>query len=72
MSKTAMHVMPRGLWGSGPLCFGNIWVASLVRRRFRSEEAAVRSNKVTVIWGILTLISLLVVLVLMLLGVVSL
>jgi len=32
----------------------------------------VRSNKVTLIWGILTLISLLVVLVLMLLGVVSL
>jgi hypothetical protein len=32
----------------------------------------VRSNKVTVIWGILTLISLLVVLVLVLLGVVSL
>ncbi len=31
-----------------------------------------RSNKVTVIWGILTLISLLVVLVLVLLGVVSL
>lgn len=31
-----------------------------------------RSNKVTVIWGILTLISLLVVVVLMLLGVVSL
>lgn len=31
-----------------------------------------RSNKVTLIWGILTLISLLVVLVLMLLGVVSL
>jgi len=31
-----------------------------------------RSNKVTFIWGILTLISLLVVLVLMLLGVVSL
>lgn len=72
MSKTAMHVMPRGLWGSGLLCFGNIGVASLVRRRFGSEEAAVRSNKVTVIWGILTLISLLVVLVLMLLGVVSL
>jgi hypothetical protein len=32
----------------------------------------VRSNKVTLIWGILTLISLLVVLVLMLMGVVSL
>ncbi len=31
-----------------------------------------RSNKVTLIWGILTLISLLVVLVLMLMGVVSL
>lgn len=31
-----------------------------------------RSNKVTIIWGILTLVSLLVVLVLMLLGVVSL
>lgn len=31
-----------------------------------------RSNKVTLIWGILTLISLLVVLVLMVLGVVSL
>ena len=73
MSKTAMHVMPRGLWGSGLSCFGNnVRVASLVRRRFGSEEAAVRSNKVTVIWGILTLISLLVVLVLMLVGVVSL
>jgi hypothetical protein len=32
----------------------------------------VRSNKVTLIWGILTLISLLAVLVLMLLGLVSL
>jgi hypothetical protein len=32
----------------------------------------VRSNKVTLIWGILTLISLLVVLVLMLLGFISL
>jgi hypothetical protein len=31
-----------------------------------------RSNKVTVIWGILTLVSLLIVLVLMLMGVVSL
>jgi hypothetical protein len=72
MSKSAMHVMPRGLWGCGLLCFGNIRVASLVGRSFGSEEAAVRSNKVTVIWGILTLISLLVVLVLMLLGVVSL
>jgi hypothetical protein len=43
-----------------------------VTRRSRSEETAVRSNKVTLIWGILTLISLLVVLVLMLTGVVSL
>ena len=41
-------------------------------RRIRSKETAVRSNKVTLIWGILTLISLLVVLVLMLMGVVSL
>ena len=41
-------------------------------RHFRSEETDMRSNKVTVIWGILTLISLLVVLALMLLGVVSL
>jgi hypothetical protein len=32
----------------------------------------VRSNKVTLIWGILTLVSLLVVLVLMILGIVSL
>jgi hypothetical protein len=32
----------------------------------------VRSNKVTLIWGVLTLVSLLVVLVLMALGVVSL
>jgi type I restriction enzyme M protein len=52
--------------------FGSIGAASLVTRRFRSEETAVRSNKVTLIWGILTLISLLVVLVLMLMGVVSL
>jgi hypothetical protein len=58
--------------GCGLLCFGSIRVASLVTRGFRSEEAAMRSNKVTIIWGILTLISLLVVLVLMLLGVVSL
>jgi hypothetical protein len=71
MSKTAMHIMPRGLWGSGLLYFGNIRVASLVRRRFGREEA-VRSNKVTLIWGILTLVSLLVVLVLVILGVVSL
>ena len=52
--------------------FGSIGAASLMTRRFRSEETAVRSNKVTLIWGILTLISLLVVLVLMLMGVVSL
>jgi hypothetical protein len=43
-----------------------------VTKVFRSEEAAVRSNKVTIIWGILTLVSLLIVLVLMVLGVVSL
>ena len=43
-----------------------------MRRRFGIEEAAVRSNKVTFIWGILTLVSLLVVLVLMILGVISL
>ena len=41
-------------------------------RRIRSEETAVRSNKVTIIWGILTLISLLAFLVLMLMGFVSL
>ena len=41
-------------------------------RGFRSEEEAVRSNKVTIIWGILTLVSLLIVLALMVLGVVSL
>ena len=41
-------------------------------RRFGIEEAAVRSNKVTLIWGILTLVSLLGVLVLMILGIVSL
>ena len=67
-----MHAMSRGIWGSGLVCFGIIRAASLVTGRFRSEETAVRSNKVTLIWGILTLISLLVVLVLMLLGVVSL
>jgi hypothetical protein len=67
-----MHVTSRGFWGSGLVCFGSIRVASLVTRRFRSEETAVRSNKVTLIWGILTLISLLVVLALMLMGVVSL
>ena len=67
-----MHAMSRVIWGSGLVCFGSIGVASLVTRRSRSEETAVRSNKVTLIWGILTLISLLVVLVLMLLGVVSL
>jgi hypothetical protein len=67
-----MHIMPRGLWSSGLLYFGSIRVASLVSRRFGREEAAVRSNKVTLIWGILTLVSLLVVLVLMILGVVSL
>ena len=71
-STTAMLAMSRGIWGSGLVCFGSIWAASLVTRRFRSEETAVRSNKVTLIWGILTLISLLVVLVLMLIGVVSL
>jgi hypothetical protein len=60
-----MHAMPRGFAGS-------IGVESLVARRVRSEEAAVRSNKVTIIWGILTLVSLLIVLVLMILGVVSL
>ncbi len=58
--------------GCGLLCFGSIRVASLVTRGFGSEEAAVRSNKVTIIWGILTLVSLLVVLVLMVLGVISL
>lgn len=68
----AMYGMPRGLWGSGLLYFGSIRVASLVTRDFRSEEAAVRSNKVTIIWGILTLVSLLIVLALMVLGVVSL
>ena len=67
-----MHAMSRGIRGSGLVCFGSIGSASLVTRRFRSEETAVRSNKVTLIWGILTLISLLVVLVLMLMGVVSL
>ena len=67
-----MHAMSRGIWGSGLVCFGSIRAANLVTRRFRSEETAVRSNKVTLIWGILTLISLLVVLVLMLMGVVSL
>ncbi len=41
-------------------------------RHFRSEETDMRSNKVTVIWGILTLVSLLIVLVLKLMGVVSL
>jgi len=71
-STTAMHAMSRGIWGSGFVCFGSIRAASLVTGRFRSEETAVRSNKVTLIWGILTLISLLVVLVLMLTGVVSL
>ena len=40
-------------------------------RRYGSEETAVRSNKVTIIWGILTLISVLVLAVLMILGVVS-
>jgi len=60
------------LRGSGLFCFGSIRAASLVTRRFRSEVTAVRSNKVTLIWGILTLISLLVVLVLVVLGVVSL
>lgn len=64
-----MYRMPRG---SGLLCFGSIGAASLVTRRSRSEEAAVRSNKVTLIWGILTLTSLLVLLVLMLLGIVTL
>ncbi len=67
-----MHAMSRVIWGSGLVCFGSIGAASLVTRRSRSEETAVRSNKVTLIWGILTLISLLVVLVLMLTGVVSL
>ena len=67
-----MHAMSRGIWGSGLVCFGIIRAASLVTRRFRSEETAVRSNKVTLIWGILTLISLLVVLVLVITGVVSL
>ena len=56
---------------SGFLCFGSIRTASLVMRRFRSEETGVRSNKVTIIWGILTLVSVLALLVLMALGVVS-
>ena len=60
------------LRGSGLFCLGSIRAASLVTRRFRSEETAMRSNKVTLIWGILTLVSLLVVLVLVVLGVVSL
>jgi hypothetical protein len=67
-----MHAMSRGIWGTGLLCFGSIRGASLVTRHFRSEETDMRSNKVTVIWGILTLVSLLIVLVLMLMGVVSL
>ena len=67
-----MHALSRGIRGSGFVCFGSIRAASLVTGRFRSEETAVRNNKVTLIWGILTLISLLAFLVLMLMGFVSL
>jgi hypothetical protein len=52
--------------------FGNIRRASLVTGHSERGRSAVRSNKVTLIWGVLTLVSLLVVLVLMALGVVSL
>ena len=55
----------------GPVCFVSTRAADLATRRFGREEAVVRSNKVTLIWGILTLISLLALLVLVVLGVVS-